>query len=82
MDTTSTSLVLAENDDEETNEKLLSQIKMGKSSKVPFYSEEKLRLLNRSVLESQLKILEERKLAQKKENINVGLLMDYMHRVC
>lgn len=90
MDTSFNSLVsakdLEENQDEneevkESNEKFLSQIKMRKSSKVPHYSDEKLRSLDKSVLENQLKILEERKSAQKKESVNVGLLMDYMHRV-
>lgn len=71
----------AEINEKETNEKLLSQIKMGKSSKVPIYSEEKLRSLDHSLLEKQLKFLEDCKSEQKKENINVGLLMDYMHRV-
>lgn len=64
------------------NKKLLMiQNKFIKSVRVPQYFDEKLRLLNNSILVNQLKVLEERKLAQKKENVNVGLLIDYMQRV-
>lgn len=66
---------------EKSDKKFLSQSKIGKLLKVPHFPEEKIRSLDINTLQIQLKDLEERKTAQKKENINVGLLMDYMHQV-
>lgn len=65
-----------------TNKQLLfTQTQFIKPIKVSIYSIETLRLLNKNILENQLKILEERKLAYKNENFNVGILIDYMKRV-